>query len=149
MTKYFMIVTDEERAEYCELAEQGMMGPMAQGMMGSRENEVSCSRLRSRTLCFPWTHYARQLQYCGCSLRRLCHGLAVRRTAPLQACGTLLSSRPMLSSRRKSTIKTTTLAAQPLRPLQLSHKLQRKHPGYRMEAMKSRLQINCCRRVRL
>ena len=54
----------------------------------------------------------------------------------------------MLSSRRKSTIKTTTLAAQPLRPLQLSHKLQRKHPGYRMEAMKSRLQINCCRRVR-
>ena len=60
MTKYFMIVTDEERAEYRELAEQGMMGPMA---MGPREDEVSDAQLRSRLL-FP-SHRVQQLSRCG------------------------------------------------------------------------------------
>ena len=40
MTKYFMVVTEQERAEYRELAQQGMLGPMGQGMMGSRDDEV-------------------------------------------------------------------------------------------------------------
>ena len=53
MTKYFMIVTDEERAEYRQMAEDGMMGPMAQGMMGSRENEDRTSAGMWDTLELP------------------------------------------------------------------------------------------------
>ena len=57
MTKYFMIVTDEERAEYRDMAEKGMMGPMAQGM-GSRENEDRTSAGMWDTLELP--AYAQQ-----------------------------------------------------------------------------------------
>jgi hypothetical protein len=45
MTKYFMIVTEEERAEYRKLAEQGVVGPMG-GMMGTREDEVGRAHKR-------------------------------------------------------------------------------------------------------
>ena len=123
--EYFMIVTDEERAEYRELAEQGMMGPMAQGMMGSREDEASQSRLRYPHL-FPCVilrsgdgvsclHSRREIVWWSCRarphvLRHVGH----------------IGSRRTLNSRRKSTRDDDVASAPVIRRARRSESVTRK-----------------------